>query len=112
EGASGPVRVLAAAVLASWLETAPGVHTWLSTLIGKTAPGVIDLESYWETWSGATRPALSPAFLLSGREAAVAQIREHLRGLGQPFAIRAESRSESIAVLFAVISELPAEEAE
>lgn len=112
EGPWRQVRVLDADDLASWLETAPGVHTWLSILIGKTPPGVIDLESYWETWSGATRPALSPAILLSGREEAATQIREHLRRLGQPFAIRAESRSESIAVLFAVISALPAEEAE
>lgn len=112
EGPWRQVRVLDADDLASWLETAPAVHTWLSILIGKTPPGAIDLETYWETWSEATRPAVSPALLLAGRDEAAAEIRDRLSDSDQPFAIRAESRSESIAALFAAVNDLPAEEAE
>lgn len=110
EGAWHQVRALDADDLATWLETVPAVHTWLSLLIGKAPPGAIDLESYWERWSGATRPALTPAVLLAGRDKAAQEIRDHLRETNQPFAIRAESRAESIASLYAALSELPPEE--
>ena len=106
------VRVLDADDVASWLETAPGVHVWLSILIGRMPPGVVDLESFWDTWSGATRPALSPPLLLAGREKAAALIRDRVVEAQQPFAIRSESRQESIAMLFASLHELPREEAE
>lgn len=106
------VRVLDADDVASWLETAPAVHAWLSILIGKTPPGVVDLESFWDTWSRATHPALSPLLLLAGREEAAAQIRDRVVEAQQPFAIRSESRQESIAMLFASLQELPPEEAE
>ena len=106
------VRVLDADDVESWLESAPAVHAWLSILIGKTPPGVVDLGSFWDTWSGATRPALSPPLLLAGREKAAALIRDRVVEAQQPFAIRSESRQESIAMLFASLHELPPEEAE
>lgn len=106
------VRVIDADDLASWLEIAPGVHTWLSLLIGKTPQGAIDLESFWATWSGATRPALTPALLLAGRGEAAGEIRERMRHPGQSFAIRSESRLESIAILFSVLSDLSSDEAD
>lgn len=106
------VRVLDADNLASWLESAPAVHTWLSILIGKSPPGAADLESYWETWSEATRPPLSPDLLLAGREDAAAEIRDRLTQSEHPIAIRAESRSESIAALYAAVTDLPDREAE
>lgn len=112
EGPWTKVRVLDADDLASWLETAPAVHTWLSDLIGKSPPGATDLESYWETWSKATRPALSPDLLLAGREEAATEIRDRLRQSDQPFGIRTESRSESIAMLYAALTPLSPKEAE
>ena len=106
------VRVLDADDLATWMETAPGVHTWFSILLGKTPPGVVDLESFWNTWSGATRPALTPEFLLAGREKAAGEVRNRLRQPDQPFAIRSETRSESVAILFAVLRDFTPDEAE
>ena len=107
------VRVLDADDVAAWLEEAPAVHTWLSIQIGKIPPGTNDLEAYWNEWSGATGPALTPEFVLSGRDQAVAEMLRRLSDVsGQAFAIRAESREEAIAWMYCVIQDLPPERAE
>lgn len=106
------VRVLDADSLEGWLETAPGIHIRLSILIGKTPPDAVDLESYWEAWAGATEPALTPSLLRVGRDDEIAEIRDLLGEASEPFAIKAESRGEAIAVLYAAIADLSADERE
>ena len=107
------VRVLDADDVAAWLEDAPAVHTWLSIQIGKIPPGTNDLEAYWNEWSGATRPALTPAIVLSGREEAVAKMHRRLANIsGQAVGIRAQSREEAIAWTYCAIRGLPPEKAE
>ena len=102
------VRVLDADDLAAWLEEAPAVHTWLSIQIGKIPSGTNDLEAYWNDWSGATRPALTPAVILSGRDKAVAEMHRRFSDVsGQSLAVQAESREEAIAWLYCVIRDLP-----
>ena len=113
EGPWRRVRVLDADDVAAWLEEAPAVHTWLSILIGKIPSGTNDIEAYWNEWSGATRPAIRPELLLSGRRKAVAEMHRRLASIGgQAVAIRAESREEAIAWLYCVIQDLPPERAE
>ena len=113
EGPWRCVKVLDADDVAAWLEEAPAVHTWLSIQIGKIPPGTNDLEAYWNEWSGATRPALTPELVLSGRGKAVAEMHRRLANIsGQAVAIRAESREEAIAWMYCVIQELPPERAE
>lgn len=107
------VRVIDADDLAHWLAQAPAVHTWLSVQIGKVPPHAIDLQSYWESWSGATQPPLTCRFLLSGRDTETAELMERLADPGgQGIAVRAESRNEAIAAVCCAISELPADQAE
>ena len=107
------VRVYDADDLAAWLEDAPAVHTWLSIKIGKIPTGTNDLEAYWDEWSGATRPTLTSAFLLSGRGEAVAEMHRRLSDLsGQAFAVQAESKGEAIAWTYCVIRDLPPETAD
>ena len=110
---SGPwrhVKVLDADDVAAWLEEAPAVHNWLSIQIGKIPPGTNDLEAYWNEWSGATRPALTPAIVLSGREEAVAEMHRRLANIsGRAVSIRAESRGEAIAWMYCAIRGLPPE---
>lgn len=113
EGPWRRVKVLDADDVAAWLEEAPAVHTWLSILIGKIPSGTNDLEAYWDEWSGATRPALAPELVLSGRGKSVAEMHRRLANIsGQAVAIRAESREEAIAWMYCVIQELPPEGAE
>ena len=107
------VRVYDADDLAAWLEDAPAVHTWLSIKVGKIPPGTRDLRSYWETWSKATSPPLTPRFLLSGRQEAVAELHKRLSDAsGQAFAVRTESREEAVAWLYCGIRELGPDQAE
>ena len=113
EGPWRRVKVLDADDVAAWLEEAPAVHTWLSIQIGKIPPGTNDLEAYWDEWSGATRPALTPEIVLSGRDQAIAEMHRRLSDVsGQAFAIRAESREEAIAWMYCVIRDLPPERAD
>ena len=113
EGPWRRVRVLDADDVAAWLEEAPAVHTWLSILIGKIPPSTNDLEAYWTEWSGATRPALTPELLLSGRGKAVAEMHSRLANVvGQAVAVCAESREEATAWVYCVIQDLPPERTE
>ena len=106
------VKVLDADDVAAWLEEAPAVHTWLSIQIDKIPPGTNDLEAYWNEWSGATRPALTPAIVLSGRGEAVAEMHRRLANIsGQAVSIRSESREEAIAWVYCAIRALPPERA-
>ena len=107
------VRVYDGDDLAAWLEDAPAVHTWLSIEVGKIPSGTNDLESFWNEWSGASRPALTPAIVLSGRGEAVAEMHRYLWDVsGQVIAVQAESRDEAIAWMYCVIRSLPSETAD
>jgi hypothetical protein len=110
EGVWLDVRAYDAEDLAQWLETAPVVHLWLSVLLGKHPEDSTDLESFWQDWSETTRPAITPSLLLAGRTGAVELILKSLRGPPEPFAIRAESRDEALAVFAAALSQMADDE--
>jgi len=106
------VRVVDANGLVAWMEQAPAVHVWFSRRIDKTPSGSIDLESYWREWAEETHPPITSRLLLSDRDDAVSEIRDRLGESSQSFAIRTESRSEAVAVLYCVIRELPLADAD
>lgn len=113
EGRWRDVRVLDADDLETWLETAPSVHVWLSGRIGvfPESGGAQDLDTWFENWSNATEPRLTPTFLLAGRDEGSQAIERWRSAPGEPLAIRSESRDESIAVLASVFTLLPADAA-
>jgi hypothetical protein len=106
------VRVLDADDIEAWLQDAPSIHLRLSRLIGLFPPGAQDLTYWWENWSGATRPNLTPAFVLAGRNEQSSAIQERLKAAASVFRVRSESRDESIAAIAAAILSLPQAEAE
>ena len=113
EGPWRAVRVLDADDLAAWLDAAPAVHVWLSIQIGKRPTNVVDLESWWEEWSRATRPPLTPQFVLAGRDRALEAIRHRLlEGTGRTWAIQAESQEEAVACLYCAALALGTEQAQ
>ena len=113
EGPWRAVRVLDADNLADWLDAAPAVHVWLSIQAGKRPTNVVDLESWWEEWSTATRPPLPPRFVLAGRDRALEAIRQRLlEGTGQTWAIQAESQEEAVACLYCAALALGTEQAQ
>jgi hypothetical protein len=92
--------------LEAWLERAPGVHVWLSGLIGKALPGAQDLSSFGEIWMNATDPALSPEFIIAGRHDQVALLQQWAQGQPAAIAVRGETPDEATVFFFAAIEGL------
>jgi len=110
EGRWRELRAYDADDLEQWLELAPPVHLWFSRLLGKRPAGVVDLETWWNDWSGTTTPPTSPGVVLAGRAEVAAGVRAWLRGAEPTLALEAESREEALAVFAAALGRLPAEE--
>jgi len=101
------VRAYDADDLETWLELAPGIHVWLSSLLGKHTDGVIDLETHWYDWTHATVPPLSVEFLLAGREQPVTAVHQWLDRSSGRLLLQAETRQEAIAVFAAALLQVP-----
>lgn len=104
------VRAYDADDLAQWLELAPAVHLWLSTLLGKKPGGATDLQTLWDDWLSSTQPSLGSGLLLAGRSVVVEKIHDWLKSPAESLRIRAESREEAIAVFASAITRLPEDE--
>jgi hypothetical protein len=106
------VRVLDVDDLVSWLEQAPAVHVWLSTLLGRRPVGADDLEAVWQDWSDSTTPPLSPGLMFAGRETTRDAIRAWFRGAtAEPtLSVESESPDETLALVGAAIQSLPADD--
>lgn len=98
--------------LAAWLERAPGVHLWLSILIGKHPEGATDISSFWNDWAEATNPRMSADLVISGRQVEVDRVLSWLRDDASPLALQTDSREEALAFFAAALERLPAAERE
>ncbi len=100
------VRVYDADDLEQWLDTAPVVHLWVSILLGKHPTGAEDFATYWDNWSAATKPEMTPDLVLAGRQAVLERIHDWLKNPIAPLILRGESRAEAIAVFAAALQKL------
>lgn len=112
EGFWRDVRVLDADDLEAWLEQAPGVHVWLSTLLGRRPVGADDLEAIWQDWSESTTPSLTPALMFAGRESTRDTIREWFTSPSADLTLGVESESpeETVSLVAAALVSLPDDE--
>ena len=110
EGIWREVRAYDADDLEQWLELAPAVHIWLSLLAGKHPETTEDITTFWSDWSEATKPALSPKLLTTGRDDAVNCVYEWLRGPASPLTLRASTAEEAVAFLAAALQQLAPEQ--
>jgi addiction module HigA family antidote len=106
------VRVYDADDLETWLEFAPGVHIWLSTIAGKHPEGASDLRTYWEGWAGVTDPPMSVELVISGRREATERVLTWLRGRPSSLGLRAESKEEALAFFAAALYQMDPTERE
>lgn len=104
------VRVYDADDLEQWMELAPSVHFWVSALLGKHPKSAEALDTFWENWSSATQPKLSPKVLASGREEATSEVDRWLSSDSKVFTLKADTREEAISFLAATIIQKPIEE--
>ncbi|MBD2303230.1 hypothetical protein, partial [Nostoc sp. FACHB-190] len=110
EGIWADVRVYDADDLEQWLELAPAVHAWLAKLIKKWQEEAQDISSFWDEWKNSTSPAMSTQLHLVGREKEVEEIHSWLQGETSKLTIQADTREEVIALLAAVIHQMPEEQ--
>jgi len=110
EGIWREVRAYDADDLETWLELAPGVHIWLSILLGKHPENVRDLSSFWTDWLGATKPPISTDLVISGRHEVAGRIHQWLREEPSPLSLRADSREGALAFFVASLQQLLPEE--
>lgn len=107
EGKWREVRAYDADDLEMHLETAPTVHPWISSLLGKDPVATQDLETYWTDWAAATRPAISCDLVLGGRDETEKELIKGVAGPPDVIAIQGDSRDEALAFLAASIQRLP-----
>jgi len=112
EGVWKDVRAYDADDLDTWLEQAPAVDLWFSILLGKRPLGAIDLNSFWDAWSGATRPHLTPELVMAGREDSVQKIHQWIRSEPSVQGLQADTQDEAIGYFIASLFRLPEEERE
>jgi len=112
EGVWKDVRAFDADDLDAWLEQAPAVDLWFSIFLGKRPVGVIDLNSFWDSWSRATRPQLIPDLVMAGREDNIHQIHQWLRSGPSIQGLQADTQDEAIAYFIASLFRLQEEEQE
>lgn len=112
EGIWKDVKTYDADDLDTWLEQAPAVDLWFSILVGKRPVGIIDLSSFWDAWSRATQPPLSPDLVIAGREDNVPKIHQWLRSEPSVLGLQADTWDEAIAYFIAALFRLPEEEHE
>lgn len=110
EGFWKEVRAYDADDLATWLETAPHIHIWLSIVLGKHPEAAVDLSHFWADWSGATDPALSPELIVAGRNEIVDRIHTFLREPPSALALQSESKEEALAFFAGALFLLPEDE--
>jgi len=110
EGFWKDVRAYDADDLATWLESAPHIHIWLSIFLGKHPEAAVDLSHYWSDWSQATNPPLTPELIVAGRSDVVDRIHDFLRQPASSLALQSESREEALAFFAAALFLLPEDE--
>ena len=101
------VRVIDADDLDGWLEYTPAVHLWWTRELGKHPDGAIDVERYWDEWSGVTVPPLSTAFVMAGRAQAAARLHQWLESESPSVAVVGPSEEEALAFVAATIQRAP-----
>ena len=98
EGHWSHVRALNADDLVAWLGQSPAVAHWFARLMGKIpATGVVPLDEWWESWSKATNPWISPELAAAGRQDGAERIAQWFRGEPSHYYVRGNTREEAIA---------------
>ena len=112
EGLWREVRAYDADDLVHWIEQAPAVGQWLASRLGTRPEGTLELETVWQEWSQATRPALTPALARCDRDPDAAEVQRWLEGRPAVLSLQATTTEEVLAFFHAVLSILPPERAD
>lgn len=102
EGAWADVRALDAGDLAAWLAEAPAVAGWFARLIGNLpADGYVPLDEWWERWSKATQPNISPMLVMAGRDKQATAMAQWIEQQPVTCYLQGSTQDEAVAFLAA-----------
>ena len=96
------VRAYGVDDIETWLDSAPVTHAWLSELLGFHPHGLLAAETWWASWSGATKPPLPAAAVLAGREGEADALRSDLGRSSRIITVEGASRDDVLAVVSAI----------
>ena len=109
DGTWADVRALDADDLVHWIEIFPAVGAWLAAILAKRSIGIRQIDEAWREWACSTRWPLSENLVLAERDEQSAAVLRWLYGRPSVLAVRADSRMESAAFLYATLRQLPPE---
>lgn len=98
------VNVLDANDLEHWLELAPAVDIWLSTLMGRRPPGVVDIVRHWRALANIAAHPLQPALFLTSRDSAIESVKRFLQQPASSAFLRSEGWDEGVDFIAALIA--------
>ena len=102
KGPWADVRALDADDLVVWLEQAPAEAHWFARLIGKLpSTGVLPLDDWWEQWSAATKPQITPELVTAGRGNEIMSIGRWVQGDPSRYYVQGDTVEEVVAFLAA-----------
>lgn len=101
EGVWANVRVIDADDLIAWLDDAPAVAVWFAAKVNKPVDGLVALDLFWESWSGATSPKIKPELVIAGRTREQELVGKWSNQPAGVLSIRADTESEAIAFVAA-----------
>ena len=110
EGHWRAVKALDASDLETWLTQSIPAQIWLAPQLSIDTGGVETLESFWDRWSTASSPILTPELFRPSLVAYRKKVADWLSSPPErPFVISADSKGEAIAFLACLFSEATAE---
>ena len=110
EGHWKAVRVLDASDLETWLTQSIPAQIWLAEKLKVDTSGVETLDSFWDRWSAASSPKLTPEVFKPSLVAYRKKVADWLTGEPKrPFVVSADSKGEAIAFLACLFREFAAE---
>jgi hypothetical protein len=99
------VRALDATDLETWLESSLAVYVWLAEIMGRKLDGITTLDTVWREWARVSTPAITPSFMLAGRDEQGTTVRQWLTGDAASYAVRADSPDEALAFIAATAAQ-------
>lgn len=113
EGHWNAVRTLDASDLETWLTQSIPAQIWLAEKLEIDTGGVETLGSFWDRWSVASSPRLTPEVFRPSLVAYRKKVEDWLTSKPErPFVISADSKGEAIAFLACMFREIAAESAD
>ncbi|MXX72820.1 MAG: helix-turn-helix domain-containing protein [Gemmatimonadetes bacterium] len=110
EGHWKAVKALDASDLETWLTQSIPAQIWLAPQLKIDTGGVETLESFWDRWSAASSPRLTPEVFRPSLLAYRKKVADWLTSEPErPFVISADSKGEAIAFLACVFREFATE---